>query len=571
MQKLLFTFLSFFVLTNLWSQNDLSKTQQKIKVNQIGYQPNSTKIAIVPEKAGSNFNIIDATTNKLVYSDKLTKAKEWEFSGEKVKIADFSDFKRNGKYYIQCENVEKSFIFEIGKQVNTDLSKAALHSFYLARMGVDLPEKYAGMYKQKAGHPDTNVLVHSSAASRQRPEGTSIVSPGGWYDAGDYGKYIVNSGISTYTLLHLYEMFPDYFKKQKLNIPENTNKVPDIVDETLYNLRWMLTMQDPNDGGVYHKLTTKKFGGMVKPHESNKQRYVVMKTTAATLDFVAVCAKASRILKPFEKEFPGLADSCLAAAKEAYKWAKQNPEILYKQPDDIKTGAYGDRFVKDEWAWAAIEMALTSGQSEYMDNDHLKTLKYNVPTWGSVGTLGVYSALNSSSTVIDSDLKKEMRDKFLKAADNLYDKYDKSAYKVSHTKFPWGSNAVAANEGMLLMIAYKISADIKYKNAAEATLNYILGVNPLNMCFVTGFGSQSPLHIHDRRSESDGIEAPSPGLIAGGPTKQARQDCGEDKYPSDFPAFSYLDKSCSYSTNEIAINWSAAFAYLINSIEVEKK
>jgi endoglucanase len=131
-----------------------------------------------------------------------------------------------------------------------------------------------------------------------------ISSPRGWYDAGDYNKYVVNSGITMGTLLSLYEDFPSYFENFNTNIPESNNGVPDLLDEVIWNLRWMLTMQDPADGGVYHKLTNPRFDGMVMPDAAKNPRYVVQKNTIATLDFVAVTAQSGRILKAFENKFP---------------------------------------------------------------------------------------------------------------------------------------------------------------------------------------------------------------------------------------------------------------------------
>src|SRR5205823_2120648 len=177
----------------------------------------------------------------------------------------------------------------------------AIKGFYYQRTAIDLPVKYAGQWARPAGHPDTRVLIHPSAASADRPAGTVISSPKGWYDAGDYNKYIVNSGITMGTLLSLCEDFPDYIKKLNTNIPESTNNVPDVLDEVLWNLRWMLTMQDPADGGVYHKLTNASFDGMVMPDKATKERYVVAKSITATLDFAAVMAQASRVIKPYNK------------------------------------------------------------------------------------------------------------------------------------------------------------------------------------------------------------------------------------------------------------------------------
>src|SRR5207253_3073778 len=84
---------------------------------------------------------------------------------------------------------------------------------------------------RRCGHADERVLVHASAASPGRPEGTVISAPKGWYDAGDYNKYIVNSGITVYTMLAAWEHYPALFKDGQLNIPESGNGLPDLLDE----------------------------------------------------------------------------------------------------------------------------------------------------------------------------------------------------------------------------------------------------------------------------------------------------------------------------------------------------
>src|SRR5690606_20791942 len=183
--------------------------------------------------------------------------------------------------------------------------------------------------------------------------------------AGDYNKYIVNSGISTYTLLAAYEHFPEIFDPQNLNIPESGDAIPDLLNETLWNLEWMLTMQDATDGGVYHKLTNKRFDGVVMPHEAASDRYVVQKSTAAALNFAAVMATASRVLAQYEQQLPAMSAKMLAAAESAWAWAEANPDVIYKQPEDIKTGEYGDRQLADEFFWAAAELYITTKKDTY--------------------------------------------------------------------------------------------------------------------------------------------------------------------------------------------------------------
>src|SRR5690606_4617446 len=221
-----------------------------------------------------------------------------------------------------------------------------------------------------------------------RPAGTRISAPRGWYDAGDYGKYIVNSGITMWTLLAAWEHYPEFFRNRDAGIPESGNAVPDILDESMWNLQWMLDMQDPADGGVYHKLTTLQFSGAVMPHEDTADRYVVAKSTAATLDFAAVMAAASRIYAPYEAQFPGLPARMREAAEAAWRWAQANPDLVYRQPDDVSTGAYGDGKLDDEFAWAAAELYVTTGEASYLDAFRKHAGDLGIPDWNDVGSLG---------------------------------------------------------------------------------------------------------------------------------------------------------------------------------------
>lgn len=534
--------------------------------NQFAYAPNSIKHLFLHQKwAGKEFKVL-SNKGETVLTGLLSEAKEWSYSATSVCIADFTDVNAEGLYEILVDGSDVSISVKVKHDSYRVLGKALIKSYYMARASEPILEKYAGQYARPAGHPDDKVIIHASAASRERPEGTTIASPGGWYDAGDYGKYIVNSSITTYTLLHLYELFPDYLKKLELNIPESGNTVADVLDETLVNLRWMLSMQDPNDGGVYHKLTTKRFCGMVMPDKDTKDRYVVMKTTAATLDFAATMAKAARILKNENKELQRLGEQCIEAAKKAWTWSIANPNVLYAQPKDISTGQYDDKHIEDEWFWAATEMYLTTGDKVYKKKIRFENQKFMRPEWRRVNTLGLYSML--TNTKIAQGLNTTTaKQQILKLADKLYMQYTDAAYKISIQKFPWGSNGEVMNDGMLLINAYLLSNDTKYLEAADAGVGYVLGANPLNKSFVTGFGINTPMFLHDRRCEADGIEEPIPGLLAGGPTNSVQSDCGEKTYNTKLPAMSYVDKVCSYSTNEVAINWNAPAGFVLLGLD----
>lgn len=541
-----------------------------IKLNQLGFMPESAKWAVVPDGAATQFRIINSATGAEIFSGTLSAAARWDASDESVKLADFSSVKTPGEYVVRVDGVADSFSFVIADDVYRAVNAASIKAFYFNRSGAELLAAHAGIFARPLGHPDTQVLVHPAAASAARPAGTTISSPKGWYDAGDYNKYIVNSGIATYALLAAYEHFPEIFNQQNLNIPESGDELPDLLNETLWNLEWMLTMQDPNDGGVYHKLTNKRFDGTVMPDQAPSERYVVQKTTAAALDFAAVMATASRVLAQYETQLPGMAEKMLAAAESAWAWAVANPTVIYKQPEDVKTGEYGDANLADEFAWAAAELYITTKKDDYYTAMKPTETQITVPSWGDVRGLGWVSLAHHRehlSAIADQQL---IASRINELATTLQSAWAASAYRVTmqNNDFKWGSNSVALGQAMMLVQAYRLNGKREYLDAAQSMLDYVLGRNATDTSFVTGFGKKSTLHPHHRPSEADGIVEPIPGFIAGGPQpgQQDQSDCSVS-YPSSITAKSYLDHYCSYASNEIAINWNAPFVYVSAAIE----
>ncbi len=557
---------------------------EAIRLNQIGFYPNAAKIAVVVGDTPGKFQIMTPDLKKVVFSGALSDSRTNPISGKITRSADFSGFTKTGTYVVVIPGTGHSYPFDIRADVHRPLAIGAIKGFYYQRVSTDLPAKYAGTWARPAGHPDTRVLIHPSAASANRPAGTVISSPRGWYDAGDYNKYIVNSGISMGTLLSLCEDFPDYVKVLNTNIPESGNAVPDVLDEALYNLRWMLTMQDPADGGVYHKLTNPSFDAMIMPDKAVKDRYVVAKSITATLDFAAVMAQANRVLKPFSRELPGLADSCLSAAMKAWGWAKANPNAVYNQREmntsfdpDVSTGTYEDRNSTDEWIWAAAELYTTTKDDAYYTAVNLfPDDKMPLPSWPQVRTLAYYTLARNGSTLTATGKKDlpMLKKRLTIMADSLLLGADKQAFQTvmgkSAKDFIWGSSSEAANQGIALIQAYRLTDSPnrnRYLQYALSNLDYLLGRNAVGYCFVTGFGDKSTLHPHHRPSVADGIEAPVPGLLSGGTNANAARQDKCPGYTTTVADEVYLDADCSYASNEIAINWNAPLVYLAAALE----
>lgn len=551
-----------------------------IHLNQIGFYPASRKIAVISGDKDNKFVVRSAETGKIVLKSQLSTPHKSAFSAKVTRIADFSSVSKPGQYILTIPGKGDSFKFAIKPGIFHDLTKALIKGFYFQRMSMPLLPQYAGKWTRPEGHPDTKVLIHPAAESPGRPAGSVISCPRGWYDAGDYNKYIVNCGITMGTLLSLYEDFPVYFDTLRLNIPESGNHAPDLLNEIVWNLRWMLTMQDPSDGGVYNKVTNANFDGFVMPQAAVTPRYVVPKSTAATLDFAAVMAQSARVFAKFKTVYPGLTDSCLKCAVTAWSWAVKNPGIAYDQNEMnrkfkpvINTGGYGDSVFTDEFIWAAAELYITTGEVKYytavsMFPDNTMT----IPSWDNVKLLGYYTLARFEKNLAGPALKEfpELKSRIVKAADALTGGVTTGAYSAvfgnNAGDFVWGSNSVAANQGILLIQAYKLTSDRKYADFALSNLDYILGRNATGYSFVTGFGQKTPMHPHHRLSEADAITDPVPGLLVGGPNPGQQDGC--TTYPSKVPDESYTDTVCSYASNEIAINWNAAAAYLAGAIEV---
>ena len=541
---------------------------QAVKVNQVGFLPQAQKLAVAAQGA-DEFEVVGAD-GKTAFKGTAGAALRWEPSGETVRVLDFSALTQPGTYRIRMAGFALSDPFTVTAGGYRALNAAALKAFYYNRSAIALDPRHAGPWARPAGHPDDKVVVHASAASASRPAGAVLSSPKGWYDAGDYNKYVVNSGISTYTLLAALEHFPAFFK-QDTGIPESGDGIPDILDEAMWNLEWMLTMQDPQDGGVYHKLTNLRFDGIVMPHAaSTTARYVVAKSTAAALDFAATMATASRVLAPYEARWPGMAARMLAAAQAAWRWAEAHPDAVFKNPKDVATGEYGDTKLGDEFAWAAAELFIATGDTRYATALMKHDAPLSTPSWGNVASLGWMSLAHHRARLapgLDHDLVARRVESL---AAQLAQTWRASGYRLAMTPkdFVWGSNAVVLNQGMMLVQAYRLKPDPDYLHAAQSSLDYVLGRNPTGYAFVTGVGARPFMHPHHRPSMADGVEAPVPGWLSGGPNpgQQDAKDC--PPYPSKLPALSYIDHDCSYAANEVAINWNAPLVYVSAALSV---
>ena len=548
----------------------------RIRLNQVGFYPDGDKRAVVVGAPAGPFEVHDAATGAVVAGGVLGEARTWDASAETVRQADFSALTAPGRYVVVVPGVGTSYPFDVQASVYGPVLRDAARMLYYQRASTPLLPEHAGAWARAAGHPDTAVVVHPSAATAERPAGSTIASPGGWYDAGDYGKYTTTGVMPVWILLALAEREPA-LAALALGLPESGDAVPDLVDEALWELRWLMTMQD-TDGGVYHKLTTASFTGAPRPEDDDATRYVVQKTSESTFAAAAVFAQGARVLAPYADARPGLADSLRAAAERAWVWGTANPSVHYDQDamnaafdPDVNTGAYIDGWAGDDAKWAAAELFLLTGDPAYWTAyGQLGGGWTGLPEWFDPELLGDLDLWLHRDRLPPGTDANALIAEAVDIAEASLEYAATAPYGVAigapvpGNEFKWTSNVLPAWTGFLYYAVWKATGDDRYRRAIVDEADYLLGRNAVGTSFVTGWGTVTPQHPH-HWMEYDGLP-PIPGYVPGGPNPNQEDGC--PSYPTTLPAKSYVDDFCAYASMEPAVALQGPVVGLLGVAEV---
>jgi endoglucanase len=542
--------------------------QISIKVDQVGYPLSGPKIALV-SAPGTSFEVKRSSDNVTVFKGKLTQAQTDRNSGDRVQAADYSALRTAGRYYVEIPGVGRSWDFDIGPNVFDRTYSLAMLGFYGQRCGtaVDLGPEFPGY-----SHPACHQHGEFNPTSGKSGVRDNI---GGWHDAGDYGRYMVNSGIATGTLLWTWEIYGQRIKKISLHIPESGNGTPDILNEARWNIEWMLKMQD-TDGGAWHKQTSRYFPGFIAPEDDKLPSEVIgtgsppYKSSCATGDLAVVGAIAAREYQPYDAKFAARA---LDAARRAWAWTEKNPNVtIQNNPPGIQSGVYGAASCRSEMLWAAAELWRTTGEAQFNQYflDHYADFLASLDSppgesWSSLGSMGLWSYALSPRKGGEVKAIAAIKERTIAGARGVVVRTRANPYHVSlkASDYVWGSNGVAAEYGMYLLMANLFQPDARFVDAARDNLHYLLGRNTFSLSWVTKVGEHPYQHPHHRPSASGKQPGAWPGLLSGGPNKN-REDHVLAALPKNLPpAKDYVDTQDSYASNEICINWQASLVFLL--------
>ncbi|WP_164545282.1 glycoside hydrolase family 9 protein [Antribacter gilvus] len=594
------------------------ETGPRVRVNQVGYLPDGPKRATLVTDATEPVEWALMSGDTVRASGMSVPAGLDESAGLNVHTIDFSDVVAPAADLRLAADGEVSYPFRIAPDVYDDLRADSLGMYYTQRSGFEIvpvevdAELLKEEYARPAGHvsapgggdvnqgdvsipcfPAAEADVHHGANGWRCPEGYTIDASGGWYDAGDHGKYVVNSGISVYQLLSTYErslhagvVEEGALADGSLVIPERDNDVPDVLDEVRWNLEWMLRMQvadgvemvidgeEVDAGGlVHHKVHDIDWTGLnTLPHEDPMARYVHRPSTAATLNLAAAAAQGSRLYGEYDAAF---ATELLDAAERAWDAASAHPAIYAADSNSLDPnpggGPYNDRNVGDEVYWAAAQLFLATGDAEY--RDAVLASPYHVGgaqgdiwratgfDWGFTAAAGrldlatVPNNLPGRAGVIDSVLTGA--DRYLAVQQG-----EPFGHAYNPGRYDWGSNHQVINNAVVLATAFDLTGEAPYRAAALETFDYVLGRNAINNSYVKGYGTHFTEHMHSRWLGSADRLPPFPdGHLSGGPNSAIQDPIAQANLQGCAPQACYIDHIDSWSTNETTINWNAPLSW----------
>ncbi|HPD18433.1 MAG TPA: glycoside hydrolase family 9 protein, partial [Candidatus Goldiibacteriota bacterium] len=559
LKKVLILFLTF----SLTLIPIIKSADSDIRINSIGFIPNGVK-GFTCARSASTFEVRNASTGSTVYTGNLGSAINATDSGETVYKGDFSSFTTAGTYYVNVPGIGRSVNFIISDDVFNNPFIVAMRAMYLWRCNTAVSLTYNGdTFSHAACHMNDAYLDYVGGGHTIRD------GKGGWHDAGDYNKYIVNAGITVGMMFMAWEHFPA-IRDVSWGLPNTATGYPDYLKEMKWEIDWVLKMAySDGSGKVSGKLSARTFCGFIMPEAETADRYFTDWGSAATADYVAMLAMAARIIRPYDQTY---SDNCINAAWTAYNFLLAN--TANKNPDysAFSTGGYGTTD-SDDRLWAAAEMWATTGSTTAHQDFTTRANTYTDKTdidfdWGNVKNLGMYTYLLCTRTGKVAAVYDDIKNDLLADANNLLTYRNNHGYGrmlgTNGTSYYWGCNGAVARQSMLLQIANMVSPNVEYVNACIDILGYLFGRNMHRRSYVTGLGTNPPMNPHDRRSGADGITNPWPGYLIGGSNGTNSGDPVLSAMQAGLPAAQYwVDNQESYASNEIAINWQGALIYAL--------
>lgn len=600
------------------SSNDEERQYPYIKVNQVGYTCNGNKNAKVScfkkfgSLSGKRFEIVNQETEEVVFSDVLSDATtDTKISGEDIYEINFNSVTQQGTYYIRIpdanlnvsaltprdkENNLKtdtliSVTFKIGDDIYNEMLSDMSKYYYYQRQGLDLQEKYAQQFARENLHP--NDISVKRWSDRNNPSAETFDVSQGWYDAGDYGKYVSPAATSVENLLLAYELFPQEFEKINPNIPETDktsdlySNAPAILSEIKWELDMLLKLEHSNKDGSFYVAANYKDGTMYiedtlysTSDYNSSAKETDLRSHLATVDMSAMLAHAYIVYKDIP-EYSDFAEQCLETSIRAWNWAN-NP--VNEKHMSIGAGNRTYTFTQEDldrsmyWAagtlFRASKFANKDG-SEYENYLISNCENENVNTCFTGNSLGYSHKGRSFLGLFHYLYQNDNPSNQIKAVFSKFEpwrnrilNYDSFGTDYPEWGYWWGSNMVLAQSSMTLFLGSVVlegidNIPIEVLNSNQSAFNYLLGVNPISFSYVSGYGENSVKNIYSAIYSKDAKLTPyqcPKGYVTEG------ANSSNNRHLSKYNGKCYMDSDAEWTTNENTIYGNAAMIFLTSAI-----
>ncbi|QLH78823.1 glycoside hydrolase family 9 protein [Halosimplex rubrum] len=565
---------------------------ERVHVDQVGYLPSAPKRAVVvePERSAvepERFAVRERGDGRVAVAGDCSEPVDDTNAGETVRRADFSALSDPGEYRVAVgrgetadgglrETAAESVPFRVGADVYDGTLVDAVRLYTLKRSNTAIDDPVTGL-DVPAGHAG-DAEARTYFGDECRDEGEPLDVSGGWYDAGDYGKYVPPAAVTVGQMLLAYERYPSAFEAGQCDLPversgierspadgdgagESEPDLPDLLVEAKFELEWLERMQRA-DGAVYHKVAAREWPAIDEaPTDDDRERFVYGLSTFGTAGYAAAMAMAARV---YADDAPGFADRALENARAAHDYLEANPEpeFRFDAGQDDGSGPYRKDTDREERFWATAELLKTTGDTRYADYLEVRFVDLfdaapRAPVWTDTLSLGQWAYLSADAA--DDARADRLESAFLDYADDLVAAVEADGYRcaLDAEDYHWASTKLALSKGSMLLLANAIDPDERYVAGALDQLHYALGRTPTGYSYVTGQGTHPPRNPHDRLVEGTGANIP--GMVVSGANRN-----GDDERLAEFiertdapPAKCYVDETESYSANEWAIDYTA--------------
>lgn len=573
-----------------------------IRVNQIGYLPEATKVAVFmsDETAQINgFELVDAFTGEVAFSSSAVRPTGVLGRMKTTCRLDFSGLKTSGAYYIKVLSSGgeiRSETFPVGAGVYDGAADFVLNYMRQQRCG------WNPFFKDSCHRKDGIIVGHPDP----RKDSTFLDVTGGWHDASDCLQYTTTSANAIYQMMFAYQSYPEAFSDNHLaDGTPGRNGIPDIVDEIYWGLKWLDKM-NPEPGEMYNQIADDRdHVGMRVPSDDQAdygwgkggfrpvwycsgepqqrgRRGDRNKTTgvASTAGkFASDFALGAEILRPFYPEF---AERIGAKAKAAYDAGVAKPGVcqtasvvspyIYEEDnwvDDMELAAYemfrrtGDGKYRTE----AIEYARREPVTPWMGADSARHYQ-----WYPFMNMGHYRIARNFGGKVSAEFIRNMRS----GIQRVYERGKDHPFMFGIPGI-WCSNNLTTAMLTQCILYRELTGDTTYQEMEGSLRDWLLGCNPWGVSMIVELpkGGTFPTQPHSfiikyKMGNTTGglVDGPVYSTIFGG-LLGIHTDGGvnyEEFQPGDLV---YHDSTHDYSTNEPTMDGTASLTFPLSYYQRE--